>query len=116
MSVGDLIQARRTQLGLTLEQVGEYCGVGKSTVRKWEIGMIQNMRRDKIALLAEILQLDPVDLIVANQPSVISATGSPPDRLTDEERILIAAYRDALPEYQAVVMDILSNHKRRTDP
>lgn len=63
MRTGKLIHDRRIQLGLTLEEVGEYCGVGKSTVRKWETGMIQNMRRDKIALLANILHLDPVDLI-----------------------------------------------------
>ena len=60
---GKMIRERRLALGLTLEQVGDFCGVGKSTVRKWENGIIQNMRRDKIAMLAAILQMDPVDLI-----------------------------------------------------
>ena len=60
---GKMIRERRLALGLTLEQVGDFCGVGKSTVRKWENGIIQNMRRDKIAMLATILQMDPVDLI-----------------------------------------------------
>lgn len=63
MSFGDLIKTRRQQLGLTLEQVGNHCGVGKSTVRKWETGMIQNMRRDKIAQLAEILKIELTELI-----------------------------------------------------
>lgn len=44
---------------MTLEQVGDLVGVGKSTVRKWESGQIANMRRDKIALLAKALGVTP---------------------------------------------------------
>lgn len=49
----------RTSQGLTLEQVAQQVGVGKSTVRKWETGMIENMRRDKIASLAAALHTTP---------------------------------------------------------
>ncbi|MCD8333753.1 MAG: helix-turn-helix domain-containing protein [Clostridiales bacterium] len=63
MDVKDRIKARRTELGLTLEQVGNYVGVSKSTVKKWETGYISNMRRDKIARLSEILQISPVELM-----------------------------------------------------
>lgn len=55
MDIGDRIKMLRTQQGLTLEEVGNRVGVGKSTVRKWESGQIANMRRDKIALLADAL-------------------------------------------------------------
>ena len=48
---------------LTLEQVADVVGVGKSTVRKWETGMIANMRRDKIALLAKALHTTPAYLM-----------------------------------------------------
>ncbi len=54
------IHARRKELNLTLEDIGKYVGVGKSTVKKWETGYIKNMRRDKIHLLAEILQVTPL--------------------------------------------------------
>lgn len=54
------LRKRRLELGLTLEEVGNAVGVGKSTVRKWETGDIANMRRDKIAALAEILEISPV--------------------------------------------------------
>ena len=57
------IYTRRKELGLTLEQVGSAVGVGKSTVRKWETGMIKNMGIDKITSLAQVLQLDPVELV-----------------------------------------------------
>ena len=58
-----MINKRRTELKLTLEQVGQAVGVGKSTVKKWEDGYISNMRRDKIALLAKVLKMNPVSFI-----------------------------------------------------
>lgn len=63
MNIGAFIKSRRLELGLTLENVGERVGVGKSTVRKWETGIIENMRRDKIAKLAEVLEISPDVLI-----------------------------------------------------
>ncbi|WP_373232132.1 helix-turn-helix domain-containing protein [Cohnella sp.] len=57
---GRHLQKRRKELKLTLEQVGNIVGVGKSTVRKWETGDIENMRRDKIALLAKALKTTPL--------------------------------------------------------
>lgn len=53
----------RKKHNLTLEQVAEVVGVGKSTVRKWETGMIANMRRDKIALIAKALHTTPAYLM-----------------------------------------------------
>lgn len=48
---------------MTLEQVGELVGVGKSTVRKWENGMIENMGRDKIVALSKALNISPLDIL-----------------------------------------------------
>lgn len=63
MSIGEIISNRRKELGLTLEEVGSFVGVGKSTVQKWESGFISNMKRDKISLLAKVLQISPAELI-----------------------------------------------------
>ena len=57
------IKELRQEKGLTLEQVATIVGVGKSTVRKWETGMIANMRRDKIAALAKALGTTPMSLM-----------------------------------------------------
>lgn len=57
------IKDLRLSQNLTLEQVANEVGVGKSTVRKWETGMIANMRRDKIASLAKALHTTPVYLM-----------------------------------------------------
>ena len=61
--IGKKMFLRRKELGLTLEEVGDAVGVGKSTVRRWENGMIKNMGRDKIAKLAKILRMDPVEFV-----------------------------------------------------
>lgn len=63
------MRALRKALGLTLEQVGNVVGVGKSTVRKWETGEIANLRRDKIAKLAEALRTTPGYLMGWEEPS-----------------------------------------------
>lgn len=63
MDLGDKIKALRIKQGLTLEEVGNRVGVGKSTVRKWESGKIANMRRDKIASLANALNVSPAYLM-----------------------------------------------------
>lgn len=61
--MGKKIKNLRIYHGLTLEQVANQVGVGKSTVRKWETGMIANMRRDKIASLAKALHTTPAYLM-----------------------------------------------------
>ena len=63
ITMGEKIKMLRTQHGLTLEQIAQKVGVGKSTVRKWETGMIANMKRDKIAVLAEALHTTPAYLM-----------------------------------------------------
>ena len=59
----NLLKTKRLEKRLTLEQVGEIVGVGKSTVRKWENGMIENMGRDKIVALSKALDISPLDIL-----------------------------------------------------
>ena len=73
MTDGEKLKNRRLELNLTLEEVGNMVGVAKSTVRKWETGMIENMKRDKITLLAKALQVSPAFImgIEANESVTI---------------------------------------------
>ncbi len=63
MEMGQKIYNLRIQKGLTLEELGNMVGVGKSTVRKWENGMIANMKRDKIIKVSEALNTTPAYLM-----------------------------------------------------
>ena len=63
MTIGEFIEKRRKELGITLDEIGKITGVGKSTVKKWETGLISNMGRDKIANLSKILKVSPAVFI-----------------------------------------------------
>lgn len=77
---------RRKELKLTLEDVGKYVGVSKGTVSKWENGNIKNMRSDKISLLAEILQVNVMDIlsICKNAPNLSDVNAESDDEDEDE--------------------------------
>lgn len=63
MDTGKKLKQLRLAKGYTLEELGNIVGVGKSTVRKWETGAIANMRRDKIAKLAQALDTTVEEII-----------------------------------------------------
>ena len=63
MTTGERIKARRLQLGMTQEELGEKVGVKKAAINKYETGLVVNLKRTVIARLAEALQLDPAALM-----------------------------------------------------
>ena len=95
------IKTLRQEKGLTLEQVADVVGVGKSTVRKWETGMIANMRRDKIADLAKALGTTPAYLMGWDENK------SSPDelQLTEGEKALIKLLRRVPAADQPIVIE-----------
>lgn len=67
MKIGERIRYLRLQHNLTLEELGNLCGVGKSTVRKWEKGMISDIRQTNLAKLANALGTTPEALMGWNE-------------------------------------------------
>lgn len=63
IEVKDIIKKRRLELGLSFGELGRLCRVDKTTVRKWELGLIENMKRDKMVLLAKALDISPLVLL-----------------------------------------------------
>lgn len=63
MEMKEIIRKRRSELGLTLEEVALRVGVSRATVQRWEKGVLQNPGRDKIAALAAALQVSPEYLL-----------------------------------------------------
>lgn len=88
MDMGKKIEYLRKKKGMTLEELGNKVGVGKSTVRKWENGMIANMRRDKIAKIAAALDVSPGELMGWH---VVEST--PEIAMTEWEKELLKKYR-----------------------
>lgn len=92
MELGEKIKQLREKQGLTLEELGNRVGVGKSTVRKWENGMIANMRRDKIGKVAKALNVSPAYLMgwPEESPKVPDVVTT---QLTPDESSLVDDYR-----------------------
>ena len=82
-NMGDRIKRLRSENNMTLEELGNKVGVGKSTVRKWENGIIANMRRDKIAKLATALGVTPAYLMGWGSATDISVERTS-DKVTPE--------------------------------
>lgn len=113
MNVKDYIYSRRKQLNLTLEDVATHVGVSKSTVKKWETGFIKNMRRDKLALLAEVLQIPPTTLLndeCSEKNSTISfLLETNETNLTDDEKIFLEKFRKLSHDDQMLLFDIMDS-------
>lgn len=57
--MSDKIKKRREELGLTLQDVGEYIGVSKATVQRYESGEIKNLKLAIIERLTQVLKINP---------------------------------------------------------
>ena len=97
------IKDLRKEKGLTLEQVADIVGVGKSTVRKWETGMIANMKRDKIASLAKALGTTPEYLMGWEEKK-----SSPSEvQLTEGEKVLLDLFSKVPDDQQQLVLQMI---------
>jgi transcriptional regulator with XRE-family HTH domain len=127
LTMSEKIKMLRTQKGYTLEQVAQIVGVGKSTVRKWEVGIIENMRRDKIALLAQALGTTPAYLmgwveeesprdttITEGEKAILEAYRSLPEAARDKLTQLLVRFRALDPSEQEHYLDVLRVMLRRT--
>ena len=96
------IKELRQEKRLTLEQVADVVGVGKSTVRKWENGIIANMKRDKIASLAKALGTTPEYLM-----GWVEKESSPSEpTLTEGEQMLLNLFRQIPEDQQRVFLEM----------
>ena len=98
------IKELRLANGLTLEQVANVVGVGKSTVRKWETGMIANMKRDKIALLAKALSTTPAYLMGWFEEEPVEKTIT----VTEDEQKLLDLFRKVPESQQKMVLQMIN--------
>lgn len=99
MTIGEKIRIRRKELGLTTTELGNMIGVQNSAISKYEKGRIE-LKASQIKAIAEVLQINPVLLLDDDGPD-----------LTDEERILVSAYRAADPSARKFALQILENNR-----
>ena len=59
MTTGERIKQARLNAGMTQKELADKIGVKYSAIHKYESGMIVNLKREKIAALAEALDVKP---------------------------------------------------------
>lgn len=73
--VGDIIHNRRIELGLSLEKVGNACGVNRSTIMRWENGRASDIKRQHIFILSKLLCIPiPVLLGIESEEAIEEAS------------------------------------------
>lgn len=81
------LKKRRLELGLTMLDVAKKVGVSEATISRWESGDIDNMKRDKIALLAKALEISPLLIVGIDEPEDKKINALPPLTAKDERSI-----------------------------
>lgn len=74
MTIGDRILTLRKELNLTQGDIAKACGVSTTTVHKWEHGVIDAMRADKIQKLANVLHTTITYLLDGYGPAKIDTS------------------------------------------
>lgn len=102
MEMNEKIKTRREELGLTLQEVGEYIGVSKATVQRYESGEIKNLKQETIVKLCEVLKVSPAYLMgwedMPKQQKEIDTIAAHLDgkNITPQKLKLLEKYIDAL--------------------
>lgn len=102
MEIKDILRNRREKLNMTMKELSLKVGVSESTISRWESGDIANMKRDKIALLADALSISPSIIMGWDDPKQ-----EPSFVLNEDERKLVENYRKLNSVDQAELKGVL---------
>lgn len=76
-TVGQRLEFRRTQLGLTLDDIANEIGVARSTIQRYEKDSIGKMKLPVIEAIARVLDVDPAWLCGKSDGMFVSKTERP---------------------------------------
>lgn len=82
--IGNRIKERRLELNYTQEQIGNAIGVAKSTIQRYENGLIKDLKMPVIQAIAKVLNVNPNWLILKSNDKE--------DVCEQQKHILIANY------------------------
>lgn len=114
--IGDRIKSRRDELDMTLDEVAAKVGVSKSTIQRYENGLIGRIKLPVIESIADALWISPDWLVGASEEKTAVPKGdglSPLEaqlmeyirRLTDDQKRMLLAQIELLLSTQESLPD-----------
>ena len=79
-TMGKRIQEKRTEIGMSQEELGNQLGVLRQTIGKWENGDVLNIKRSYIQKMADIFDCDPVWLMGFEDSARVDLTYTAEDK------------------------------------
>lgn len=105
-NLSSVLKRRRKELGLTLAQIADMMGVSEATVQRWESGNIKSVRCDRIDKLAQVLKVEPSEIMGWNtsrqEDDKLNKFGADIIDLSNMKRIpILGRIRAGMPIYAA---------------
>lgn len=91
-----IIYERRSELGLSIEELAEAIDVSESKVKSWENGIAKLQNMKQINKLAEVLQIDPIELLPESDSPFTEKVADSADEFqiyTKKEKLLLNNYK-----------------------
>lgn len=108
--MGKRIRMKRTEKGMTMEQLASALGVKASAINKYEKGIVENIKRSTIKEMAIILECDPAWLMGFD--SVEQDSNEP---VTPSEQELLNIYKDLDEDSKRQVLLMIAFLKEHQD-
>ena len=106
-SIGERIKRLRKEKKLTQSQLGEFLGVEKSAVAKWENGRTKNLKRETIQAMAQLFGVRPSYILEGDDYKIM---------LNQQEIILVQQFREADEQQKRLALYALSmNGEKHND-
>lgn len=106
MKMAERIKELRLKHGLTQEELGNIIGVQKSAIRKYESGIVKNMKRSSIDTLSKYFGVAPSYLMGLDEEEQQNAPGKVTD-LSEGEMLLVELFRQLDEDSQTIYTEVL---------
>lgn len=65
-SIGNIIKDKRQERNMSLDELSKLINVGKSTISKWETGVITDLKMSSIISLCKVFNMTPNEIFKLN--------------------------------------------------
>ena len=100
INIGRKIKEARLAKGMTQEELGQFLGVQKSAIAKYESGRVVNIKRSTLKKISDLLNIPPTELIFDN-PKTKQPTD---DGELSEKRKALIDFAMSVPEDKAEML------------